>query len=294
MKCLNPLIKTPKGFAESRKIYKDGSVEFYCKGEIYGIDDVMQFPCRKCFYCQQDRAREWTNRCFFEAQQHDLSCVLTMTYEVSPRSLSKEHIQKFLKRLRKAIEPVKILYLVAGEYGSLTKRPHYHMIIFGWCPDRDDCEVWTRKNGHVYYRCLWLEDVWTYGLITIDLKATPEACAYTVGYTLGKLFQQYPKKVLPPFQLMSRRPAIGLKWLQENMQQVYDYDAVYVQGQKKRPPKYFDRKYKEVCDPFDYECLVEKRMENVNRVFTHQKEYEINLYRSLEKLQKSIDKRNEL
>lgn len=291
MKCLNPLVKTPLGFAESRHIYDDGSVEFYCGGEIFGINDVMQFPCRKCFYCQQDRAREWTNRCFFEAKEHQQSCVLTLTYEVSPRSVSKRDVQLFLKRLRKDIHPVKILYFVAAEYGSITKRPHYHMIIFGWSPDRNDCQIWTSKNGHIYYRSEHVDKLWSHGLVTIDLNATQEACAYTVGYTLGKLFQEIPRGVVQPFQLMSRRPAIGLKWLQSNMDEVYPDDAIYVQGKQARPPKYFDRKYKEVCDPMDYEDMVYKRIKKVSRVFTHNVEYQTNLYRVQEKLAKSIDKR---
>ena len=49
----------------------------------------------------------------------------------------KKDIQNFLKRLRKKIDKLnisdndkKIRYYIASEYGPITKRPHYHGIIF--------------------------------------------------------------------------------------------------------------------------------------------------------------------
>ena len=47
----------------------------------------------------------------------------------NPMILRKDHVQKFLKRLRKNTG-IKIQYAYCGEYGSTYSRPHYHYIIW--------------------------------------------------------------------------------------------------------------------------------------------------------------------
>jgi hypothetical protein len=47
-------------------------------------------------------------------------------------SLDVSHFQKFMKRLRDRIKPLKIRFFHCGEYGDLTRRPHYHALIFGY------------------------------------------------------------------------------------------------------------------------------------------------------------------
>ena len=57
-------------------------------------------------------------------------------------TLWHKDIQNYLKTLRKTIEretkkgnlnrqETKLKYFVAGEYGELKKRPHYHLVLFG-------------------------------------------------------------------------------------------------------------------------------------------------------------------
>jgi hypothetical protein len=46
-------------------------------------------------------------------------------------SLNVAHFQKFMKRLRDRIKPLKIRFFHCGEYGDKTRRPHYHALIFG-------------------------------------------------------------------------------------------------------------------------------------------------------------------
>ena len=60
---------------------------------------------------------------------------LTLTYNddnlPSDVGLHKDDLQRFFKRLRKALDTKKIRYFACGEYGDTTSRPHYHAIVFG-------------------------------------------------------------------------------------------------------------------------------------------------------------------
>ena len=44
-------------------------------------------------------------------------------------TLRKKDLQMFFKRLRSRIDKIK--YFACGEYGDVTQRPHYHMILCG-------------------------------------------------------------------------------------------------------------------------------------------------------------------
>ena len=92
-------------------------------------------PCGKCLACKISKVREWSVRMLHELSSHEDSSFITLTYqnEFLPEngSLKKTHLQLFFKRLRKAIHPKKIRYYAVGEYGDITMRPHYHIILFG-------------------------------------------------------------------------------------------------------------------------------------------------------------------
>lgn len=119
MSCLNPLT-------------------FYTNNHD-GTSTKLMVPCRKCLGCSLDYSKEWSFRCLLEASLHRDNCFVTLTYDNSncPYEISKKDVQDFLKRLRKAVFPLKIRYYCCGEYGSKYLRPHYHLILFGYdFPDR--------------------------------------------------------------------------------------------------------------------------------------------------------------
>jgi len=63
-------------------------------------------------------------------------------------SLIKRDVQLFIKRLRKEQDSrgsSKIKYYLVGEYGDLTKRPHYHAAIFGE-DFADDRYAWRHQD----------------------------------------------------------------------------------------------------------------------------------------------------
>ena len=102
-----------------------------------------------------------------ERQRHDAALFVTLTYseEEVPKdgSVDVKHVQLFLKRLRRRMEPLQVRYFAVGEYGDHTLRPHYHALLFGVGDAELVRSCWS--SGHVY-----VGDV------------TPAAAAYCVGY----------------------------------------------------------------------------------------------------------------
>ena len=121
----------------------------------------LLIPCGQCASCALRKMKDWSIRMIHEARYYDVGCVLTLTlnpeymdylYEhekVDPYSLYPEEITYFIKKLRVYLRQYypgvgKIKYAACGEYGSKgkLKRPHYHVIIYGFTPD--DIELHPR------------------------------------------------------------------------------------------------------------------------------------------------------
>lgn len=106
-------------------------------------------PCGKCYHCKLNRVNGWVLRLQEEQKVSDSSYFVTLTYENEkndPESncarhtksgrhtLVKRDLQLYFKRLRKLSAKHgrnTIKYYAVGEYGSKSRRPHYHAIIFG-------------------------------------------------------------------------------------------------------------------------------------------------------------------
>lgn len=181
-------------------------------------------PCGHCPDCHADAAREWSNRCLMELDDNDnVGCFVTLTYndfnlplDDDGPTLRKRDFQLFMKRLRWFFPGKRIRFFACGEYGSNTKRPHYHVILFGLgLSDFGDCVV---KKYNKIGQPLWISEnlskIWPFGYHLIG-AVTKESCDYVARYTLKKQFDldsdgKYPLHILPPFTLCSRRPGIGM------------------------------------------------------------------------------------
>lgn len=202
-------------------------------------------------------------RCFHEAQLHRSNCFLTLTYrdELLPEggSLCVADWQKFAKRLRKRMG--RFRYLMCGEYGERTWRPHYHALLFG-LDFHMDRQVWERKRAYTTWRSAILEEVWPFGQSLIG-NLTMETCEYVARYVTKKLTGELGKEVYgerkPPFITMSRRPGIGSEWLKRFESDVYPADVVRVNGRAYRPPRFYDER----LDEEEREELKRKRRRKV-------------------------------
>ena len=117
----------------------------YDVSDFGSFDDIVSrgwyrtlVPCGKCPSCLSDRARDWSNRCLMELKTSGSAIFVTLTYDDfhlpiddDGPTLRVRDVQLFFKRLRKDFPNSRIRYLLSGEYGSKTSRPHYHAIIFG-------------------------------------------------------------------------------------------------------------------------------------------------------------------
>jgi len=203
-----------------------------------------------------NRAEGWTARMMHEAQLHDQNSFLTLTYSddhlPSDGSLTPDHVTKFFKRLRKTLKGKKILYYYCGEYGENFSRPHYHIALFGYdfSPDR----VPHRQTEQTtIYRSPQLEKLWPYGFSEIG-QLEYDSCRYVAGYIQKKVTgkkapdhyqtvnpQGEIHSIHPEYARMSRRPAIGLNWLECYHDDVYNHDVCIVGEKKLRPPPYYDK-----------------------------------------------------
>lgn len=184
---------------------------------------TLSLPCGQCIGCRHARAVEWSRRCCHEAAFYENNVFLTLTYDDEhfppSGSLVPEHLQLFIKRVRKAASrdgPVVssgegVRFFACGEYGERTGRPHYHVIFFNLAFS-DQHKV--AKN---LYGSDALARLWSYGNATIG-EVTAASAAYVAKYNLKSLARNYVTEdgevVVKPFLRMSRRPGLGVRWLE--------------------------------------------------------------------------------
>ena len=205
-----------------------------------------QVPCGQCIGCRLTHSRDWATRCVHEAHMHDRNCFLTLTYsdENLPENstLVRKHLTDFLKRYRKAVDPVKLRYFGCGEYGSKLSRPHYHLIIFGH--DFDDKLLYKQGKFPLYNSAL-LSSLWEYGFAVLA-GFSFESAAYVARYCVKKITgdkadEHYGSRI-PEFSAMSLRPGIGYEFFMRYYEDIVNSDACIGRGGRQiKPPRYYDK-----------------------------------------------------
>lgn len=252
------------------------------------VSDYIDIPCGHCIGCYLDRSKQWADRCMLEASYHEKNCFITLTYDdehitklrnsdyidddgvinKSPfYSLDKSDLQKFMKRLRARLSPLKIRYFACGEYGSQNYRPHFHAIIFGYDFSDDRTLYKTNFRGDRLFTSGLLSDCWTFGYAVVA-DCTWNTCAYVSRYCLKKrdndLSVFYNTFDLDPeFVCMSRRPGIARQYFDDHFSDIYRYDRITIGDQDGsrtfKPPKYFDKCY-DIDYPSDMARIKEHRL----------------------------------
>ena len=185
-------------------------------------------------------------------------------------SLYPEHMKTFLNTLRKYYERkghTGIKYYYCGEYGTETHRPHYHIILMN-CP----LDIMQFYDTHVdgNFKAHWksheLERFWKKGMI--DIAELEWSCAaYVARYCTKKLNFDQDKRVyldkglIPEFVRPSK--GIGFEYYKTHKNDIYKNDEMIMKTVKGnvgsiKPPKAFDRKFKE-ADPIGFRKIQESR-----------------------------------
>lgn len=244
----------------------------------------VRIPCGKCIGCRLDYSRAWADRMMLELDHTGKAVFATLTYDnehipyngcddfsregnFQAFTLYKKDLQDFFKRLRgrKRFEDKEIRFYAAGEYGSTTDRPHYHAIIFGLSLDDFPDKVPLKKNelGELWYNSPYFTEIWDQGY-TVLSEVSWQTCAYVARYVQKKVYHgsSFLTDLFdcqPEFSLMSRRPGIGGKYIEDHPD-CFDLMQFHVKGHDKSIafPKYFLKKLA-LTDPCLYDSIVEDR-----------------------------------
>lgn len=202
---------------------------------------------------------------------HQKNCFITLTYddEHYTPTLHYPDFKRFVRRVVAAKGPTR--YFACGEYGDKLKRPHWHAILFGQ-------DFTDRKNMGRVDTSDQLAELWPHGYSSVG-DATYQSAGYIARYTVKKRYgpqaqQHYERvhlqtgeliQVRPELATMSRRPGIGMKFLEKYWPEIYlARDAVVLQGGKQhKVPRAYDKWLKEndqdLRDWKDYERYINSK-----------------------------------
>lgn len=244
----------------------------------------FQLPCGKCISCRLIYSRQLAIRCVHEAQMYENNSFITLTYSeenlTSPK-LQYKDFQSFIKKLRTHIfdqllerlfpnaktqkdkrdlykilsteekkhfqEETRISVFVAGEYGDIGKRPHWHALIFNWRPN--DCVYkYSNERGDKIFNSRTLETLWPNGISEIG-EITFESASYCARYAAKKLKHgKDGEHDYEPIAKRSSKNAIGKKWLEKYYEDIFNNGYIILpNGQKASIPRYYEQWYKKKC-----------------------------------------------
>lgn len=214
---------------------------FHCTHPIKVKNQL--YPCGKCVACRSSRINDWAVRMTMENATYNQKAIfVTLTYadEFLPtdRTLDKPELVKFCKRLRyhlthsfrgimDIMEQKSISFFGCGEYGSQYGRPHYHLIIFGL--------PFVPQLRSLITTC------WKYGFVKIE-NIDGRHFHYVAKYSVKTLNRAV--NGIHEFTIMSRRKAIGKRYLMEHKDEILDNQCKFkLFGREVYLPKSLSRRF---------------------------------------------------
>ena len=288
MPCYSPL--------QARRV--DGQVQVVGnvrdgRGNLYSL----RIPCGRCIGCRLRYSQMWAIRCVHEASLYDSNCVVTFTYRDQdlPKdgSLFYRDFQLFMKRLRqhrrrfflrehfhlkrftdlsrgqakRLVELSRIRFFVGAEYGEKNLRPHFHACLFNF--DFSDKSVCGKRDGRP---SLWTsalaDSLWEKGdtrVGVLDFDSAAYVARYVVKKVFGDLADDHyrvgtEEELIPEFACMSRRPGIGMPWIQKYWKGTLLDLSVTSRGKRVHMPRAYSKYCESIADVSDARAELEKRM----------------------------------
>lgn len=174
------------------------------------------FPCGHCVDCLSKKRNDWSIRLqeeynyWFSRGRNTYMALLTYDEDNVPRtssgtrSLRQRDVQLFMKRLRKRLSKDKVFcrFFYCGEYGPTTKRPHYHILLFGLPME------WSKKKCFQY-----VQDAWHLGFVgnDFDVVRSEAGIHYCTKYMINKILKLSDNECEKPFTRCSK--GLGMSFL---------------------------------------------------------------------------------
>lgn len=229
-----------------------------------GATDRVMVPCGLCLACLQNKRAEWSFRLQQELRGSKSAFFVTLTYNelflpyrnfssdvicrgydllsleeiddygkfIRIPTLVKKDFQDYMKRLR-LLNSNRLKYYAVGEYGDVTRRPHYHMILFNAVKSTIE-DAWRVADGEKDGRMMYVP----IGMVDIG-SVTDASIHYVTGYVMGKRRYQEPQE--KPFSLMSKR--LGERYIEMDAKLHEESQEAIVRsssGYKMKMPRYFE------------------------------------------------------
>lgn len=276
------------------------------KGDfLFGSAFDHTVPCGSCKSCRIAKSREVAIRCEHEilmmTQAGRKSCSITLTY--APDHLP-EHgflchsdVVGFIKRLRRRIsdqdnrfyepgfgshipleERYVLRYYGCGEYGESFKRPHYHLIFFGYVPPDLVFHKYSKKGSRLF-QSAFLADVWGLGFVSVG-EANFQSCAYAARYVMKKITGDLAKDhyfshidgetgeaIFFPreYPMYPHGKGLGRDFYDSYFSDMFPVGTVRGANGKAFPtPKYYNEIFKKES-PEEYEKMKRRRQEALSR-----------------------------
>lgn len=191
------------------------------------VNNGKAYGCGQCLSCRINRQRVWAHRIVLEASMYGDNAFVTLSYDdehlPAGETLEPRHVQLWIKRLRKSGATFR--YYAVGEYGETTKRPHYHLALFGH-PTCTRGSTTPGRSGYCCEVCSSLQKLWPHGFIHSG-TITPQSAAYIAGYVTKKMTAKDDYRLNgrhPEFARMSLRPGIGAHFMDETASAILSHD----------------------------------------------------------------------
>jgi hypothetical protein len=190
-------------------------------------------PCKLCWRCKQNRINDFIGRSLAEAAVSAHSCAITLTYaprdDLADKVVTPKHFQLFMKLMRRAGH--KIRYLVAGEYGELKDRAHFHAILFFThiepsgrpAPSYMGDLIRFPENFQPFSRDIPSMHMvhikeWPHGHVKVDWSVDDRSIRYVCEYVLTD------KKT--GWLSMSKKPPLGAEWFARKAQRALEFEVM--------------------------------------------------------------------
>lgn len=225
---------------------------------------IKEVPCGHCLECMQQKSTDICVRGMIEYKKWKnttTGCFLTLTYSdkylPENRTLLKKDYIIFIRELRRYIKKTEdrigIRILGCGEYGTKKGRPHYHLVIFNWCPNdlkvdhSADC-----KSNNTLYKSKIISEIWGKGKCVIG-TATEQTIGYVAGYTSKKGFKKtqstWKKPVYEKKKLKEKTMIYNLKNITKLIKWTSKNGKEYFKKIRIKEPKIYKKEFEFIATP---------------------------------------------